>query len=483
MMVSLRSISNPLVIAQLLFLLLLVGSCSIDGYISKVRNLCASCIGVATLGKSQAHARWDCYRLRYNQETNPRAAITCQRPLSRRFNDYRHSNIDCVGASSSQICRDHDPSQVHGESQRVTAIIGSTGVLGTAVSARLATLGERIYCGYRDTEKAKILRQRIQESASLDSVEKYENFQLESANDHISIADGAAATAQTIFDSKISQKEKRKLRRSLTSGNNRNEKLTKSSQPLGNVQLFFVDLLDQNKLEIPSFSRCQTARELVLVNAAGVCLAGASPDVLRTSMQVNFIAPTILAITTIDRLTKSCTNDASDGNQPDESSSKSENSNSVGDDRALSALTIINVSSGDGELCFITSEIASRLRVVRSLGELFRLSDELIEDYDYNAEYAYGETPMYSLSKAFLNKATFLLHEKYSSQINSGEVPWNIRVLACCPGNFASPMSTDDELETATPIEKVVDFLIDYINESDNYKSGNFYRNGKQINW
>eukprot|EP01039_Chlorochromonas_danica_P003968 gene3968-4342_t len=85
-----------------------------------------------------------------------------------------------------------------------------------------------------------------------------------------------------------------------------------------------------------------------------------------------------------------------------------------------------------------------------------------------------GNTPMYSLSKALLNHLTRLLHE---------QAPGNCRIIACCPGNFESVMTTEEERLTAQPVEEAAANLLRLMRDRHRYPGGLWYRYGEKIDW
>ena len=104
--------------------------------------------------------------------------------------------------------------------------------------------------------------------------------------------------------------------------------------------------------------------------------------------------------------------------------------------------------------------------------DLLHYITELQCNFDSQFEYAYGETPFYSLSKAMLNAYT---------RVRANEVEQNVRIFSVCPGNFQSPMSTDEELGSQIPIDNAASAIIDIALNSRDYVSGRFYRHGVEI--
>jgi len=227
---------------------------------------------------------------------------------------------------------------------------------------------------------------------------------------------------------------------------------------------------------IPSgFGACSPYKHNILINSVGVCLNGTSLAVMIESMNVNYLQPKML----VDRLIDTYLND---------------------DRYDCNQLTVINISSGDGERCYLHSTIAQALDNINDLQSLDDYVAKLLHNHDTNnkscIEYAYGDTPMYSLSKAILNKYTELKHLQVmdfitssSSSSSSSLAPSSssisttltspssttrtmylsstprtvhsdrIRIFSYCPGNIDSPMSTAEELLSAVPVEEAVRYL------------------------
>ena len=103
--------------------------------------------------------------------------------------------------------------------------------------------------------------------------------------------------------------------------------------------------------------------------------------------------------------------------------------------------------------------------------------------FDPAFEYCHGSTPMYSLSKALLNTYTRVV----ASQVDSQQ---QIRIIAACPGNFLSPMSTVDEQQEVDeklllPDDAAADIwaLATHPNAHVAFPSGKFYRYRQLIPW
>ena len=230
-----------------------------------------------------------------------------------------------------------------------------------------------------------------------------------------------------------------------------------------------------NDLIPPGFGACSPYKHNILINSVGVCLYGTSLAVMIESMNVNYLQPKIL----VDRLIDTYLHD---------------------DRYDCNQLTVINISSGDGERCYLHSTIAQALDNINDLQSLDDYVAKLFHNHDTNSksciEYAYGDTPMYSLSKAILNKYTELKHLQVMDFITSSSSSSSsslasssssssttltspssttrtmylsstsrlvhsdrIRIFSYCPGNIDSPMSTAEELLSAVPVEEAVRYL------------------------
>eukprot|EP01031_Cornospumella_fuschlensis_P027440 gene27440-33143_t len=90
-------------------------------------------------------------------------------------------------------------------------------------------------------------------------------------------------------------------------------------------------------------------------------------------------------------------------------------------------------------------------------------------------EYAFGPTPMYSLSKCLLT---------HSAPLLQAMAPSNFKIVSWCPGDFLSPMSSEDERERAVDVRETFpylwDMLIDPI-QGGKYVGGKLYRKGAEI--
>lgn len=185
---------------------------------------------------------------------------------------------------------------------------------------------------------------------------------------------------------------------------------------------------------------------LVLINNAANCLKRSSPQALQRSLDVNAIFPYRLARSVLLH----------------------------GDCKPDTSVTIVNISSQDGDLSYLHSDL------VEHLGRLD--SKQAWEEYverertawrGSDFEYAFGETPLYSFSKAVFNAATKLLSQEVEAAPGrSGER----RVIAMCPGNVLSQMSTEEERITAISPTSASELVLRVASDATAYRNGQFCR-------
>ncbi len=206
----------------------------------------------------------------------------------------------------------------------------------------------------------------------------------------------------------------------------------------------------------------------VLVNCAGIRLLGPTQIAMKQSIRCNTLLPILLAKHFINQYRmyiKNCS----------------------GFQRPPRSLRIINIGSGDGESVFIHSDIIRRLNNdIQHLNDLLKFMSELINSFDPKFEYAFGESPMYSLSKCLLHKATQLIHKELELDMTAE----NAKIFTCCPGNIMSPMTSEEEKSDLISPSTAADWIIEgmelfNVNPVNKYESaivgGKFYRFGKEI--
>ena len=200
-------------------------------------------------------------------------------------------------------------------------------------------------------------------------------------------------------------------------------------------------------------------KRAVLVNGIAVAPTGRSSAAFQCALAVNSLLPMLLSA----RLLAAA----------DEFASMS---------TTLEEVVIVNISSGDGELAFLDSDVA---RWVQSTDSLHRLQTDMASwllptTQQAHRETAVGATPAYSLSKAVLNRFTQLLSEQRHA------LPVAVRVVSVCPGNFLSPLTTDEErLQRFDSVRTVHEAASDVVsaiqNDQNRYISGGFFRYGRAI--
>lgn len=150
---------------------------------------------------------------------------------------------------------------------------------------------------------------------------------------------------------------------------------------------------------------------------------------------------------------------------------------------------IINISSGDGELAYLHSVAAKRLRRIKSMGELRRYADRVASKqqqglWPRGGGLAPVPWPAYCFSKAVLNTATRLMHaQTQEAAAEEGRSGRRLRVLALCPGDVATSMCDDHAVDEAvSPREAALDVVWAalYPNECP---GGFFYRHRRVIPW
>ena len=228
----------------------------------------------------------------------------------------------------------------------------------------------------------------------------------------------------------------------------------------------------------------------VLINAIGVCCEGNSMAAASESVRVNALAPLVLARDFIQ-----------DGRLCAER----------GED-TMPAVTIINISSGEGELAFLHTDLARLISEISSLSDWFQFANSLVENPTFwlerspshdsciegtvatkskgtrdvevemkmNVEIAFGSSPWYSVSKALLNRGTRLLHEEMCLRISRESGGSCMRAIALCPGDFSSNMSTDEErsriARSHVGLEEICHGILSVVDDPDGFPGGHFYR-------
>ncbi len=98
---------------------------------------------------------------------------------------------------------------------------------------------------------------------------------------------------------------------------------------------------------------------------------------------------------------------------------------------------VINVSSGDGELAYLHSQLQAELSAASTLPQLWRAVARASPPRDaFGAAAAHGPTPAYALSKAALNAATRIT----AAQLLPEPSRSGVLLSAVCPGDVATDM-------------------------------------------
>jgi NAD(P)-dependent dehydrogenase (short-subunit alcohol dehydrogenase family) len=229
-----------------------------------------------------------------------------------------------------------------------------------------------------------------------------------------------------------------------------NEKLSSVWKTDPTVSFQYMDLT--SNITFPESLIDPDRNEFVLINNAAVFMPGSRIDPLVESLKINTLAPMKLISETVNFLM-------------------------AAENNFYKKVTIINISSGEGEKSYINSVFVKKLRECTSPALLRELIYDIMVKFDPALEYAHGPAPMYSLSKAFLNHATVLFHQVFQEK----NLYPRYKIFSCCPGNFPSQMSTEEEMKKTGTVSDAVDSILQLIVERDRFESGKFYRHGKKI--
>ncbi len=187
-----------------------------------------------------------------------------------------------------------------------------------------------------------------------------------------------------------------------------------------------------------------SSNEIILINNAAICQMGADQNILRETLHVNTLCPI--------KISKIVANQIKNFNQRHKDNIR---------------LSIINISSGDGELVYFSTAFREELCRIKSVIELedfiMTLHNREYEDLVYSS----GGTPCYSLSKALLNRFTVL----FSNELDHV----NNRIVSLCPGSFMSSMTASNELMDLTDLNTVIADILPVVLDWK-YKTGLFYR-------
>lgn len=187
----------------------------------------------------------------------------------------------------------------------------------------------------------------------------------------------------------------------------------------------------------------------ILINNAAICIPGWSKDVVKTTLRTNLLGPVALI----------------NGLVPD----------MLQRDQGI----VINISSGDGELVYLHSELQAAICAVESLRQLLRvLACASPPKNGFGHSPAHGPTPAYSMSKAALNVATRVLSQSLPRL--TGRAIW---MGAVCPGDVQTRMCTapDHAISPEAAAQDVLWLLEQQLLGSRQLPSGHFWRSREEI--
>lgn len=127
---------------------------------------------------------------------------------------------------------------------------------------------------------------------------------------------------------------------------------------------FYLDLAENKPYEDSLVARhlsTTDCEEYVLINNAGIGLPGTDISTLKTTLQTNCVAATELSMYFLSHVKEQSKRHAS---KP--------------------RLTVVHVSSGDGELVFLHSEIRRQIESLNSTMVCENIKIELFDNYSYN---------------------------------------------------------------------------------------------------
>ena len=145
---------------------------------------------------------------------------------------------------------------------------------------------------------------------------------------------------------------------------------------------------------------------------------------------------------------------------------------------------IVHISSGDGELLYLQTELQAALREAESERDVLRLLASAAPPRNaYGAWPAHGPTPAYAVSKAAVNAI---------ARITAAQMPQTcrVRVSAICPGDVATRMLSAHDPEAvrgALPPSKaardVWRVATDGLLSPEVLPNGRFWRHARQIDF
>ena len=147
---------------------------------------------------------------------------------------------------------------------------------------------------------------------------------------------------------------------------------------------------------------------------------------------------------------------------------------------------VICISSGDGELVYLSTSMQRELQSARSSRDVLRILARAMPPHNaFGCPPAHGPTPAYAVSKAALNALTRLSAAGLPPPMDSG-----VRVSAVCPGDVLTRMlDRDDELACrnavppSTAARDVVWLATVGLLADAALPTGRFWRHCHQIEW
>eukprot|EP00903_Cladosiphon_okamuranus_P010164 g9624.t1 len=265
----------------------------------------------------------------------------------------------------------------------------------------------------------------------------------------------------------------------------------------------------------------------ILFNNAGVCLAedvengtkthssvATAAGILRETFAVNFFGALGVAEACMPALMSiAATPTAVEAGI----STTEENSGFAAVVMPLTPPTIVWVSSGEGELCFLGAKWRRLLANAASLEEVKSHMSELLssasaygkkangnnssrdsgavqqegEEGDEEGEMAFGPTPAYSLSKAAVNAAVRTWAPRLARPAPAqpvgratGGVVAGVRLVAVCPGDVLTRMTSAEELargDVVSPEEAAAAVVKIALGSAHEFPAGKFYRHCEEI--
>ncbi|CAM9826784.1 unnamed protein product [Phaeothamnion confervicola] len=225
----------------------------------------------------------------------------------------------------------------------------------------------------------------------------------------------------------------------------------------------------------------------VLFNNAAVCFEGRDKGTFERTFATNFFG----ALRMMNACVEATQWHSNDGEEAGRQSIKGCHA------------SISNVSSGDGELCYLSSALRKRFEEAASLEDVTAAVNDLLTDFDERQEHAFGPTPAYSVSKAALNAAVRLAGPALLTRRG-------VAVTAVCPGDVNTRMcsAVAPEASPAVPVSaaaaavaaaageigkaasagvlsaaQAARFVADVGLRPTVYPPGRFYRFGREIPW